>query len=163
MFELLVNTVHSMSLQQCLGRQRWLVECRPGLREPPIHTSTYICTITGPRVLLIQSVAAHRVLPSNTWKDKQLFSQWAGFSHTLIGSLILRDSRKSPQKNGEKHGRLLWKSASRHQTTGPKTIIQSIKVNIWHRRPSLHALCSARFSSAKFCHSGALTPEIHTG
>jgi len=29
---------------------------------------------------------------------------------------------------------------TRHQTTGPKTIIQSVKVNIWHRRPSLHAL-----------------------
>jgi len=39
-----------------------------------------------------------------------------------------RDSRKSRQKaqNGEKHGKLLWKSQkSRHQIRGPKTIMQS--------------------------------------
>jgi len=28
---------------------------------------------------------------------------------------------------------------TRHQLMGVKTIIQSIKLNIWHWRPSLHA------------------------
>ena len=60
---------------------------------------------------------------------------------------IYRDSRKSRQKmvkntadfceNRKNHGKNTAKT--RHQTTGPKTITQSIKINIWHRRPSLHA------------------------
>jgi len=61
---------------------------------------------------------------------------------------MFRDSRKSRQKmvkntaafceNRKNHGKN--KAKTPHQTTGPKTIIQSLKVNIWHRQPSLHAV-----------------------
>jgi len=61
---------------------------------------------------------------------------------------INRDSRKSRQKmakntaefceNRRNHGKNTAKTW--HQITGPKTIIQSIKFNIQHCRPSLHAV-----------------------
>ena len=87
---------------------------------------------------------------------------------TTMSLVIFRDSRKSRQKmvkntadfceNGKYHGKIT--SKTRHQITGPKTIIQSIKVNILASTTII--TCSARFSSAKFCHCGALTNSRNT-
>jgi len=41
-------------------------------------------------------------------------------------------------ENRKNHGKNTAKT--RHQITGPKTIIQSIKFNIQHCQPSLHAV-----------------------
>jgi len=54
-------------------------------------------------------------------------------------------------ENRKNHGKNTAKI--RHQITGPKTIIQSIKVNIWHRQPSLHAVQS--FLLQNFVNCGA--------
>ena len=73
--------------------------------------------------------------------------------------LMVRDSRKSRQKNGKKHGWLWWKSQKSLQKHGikaqPKDHYTVYKIQ--HLALSTIITCSARFSSVKFCHCGALT------
>jgi len=54
-------------------------------------------------------------------------------------------------ENRKNHGKNAVKS--RHQITGPNTIIQSIKFNIQHCRPSLHAV-QGQARTQKFLRGG---------
>jgi len=62
-------------------------------------------------------------------------------------------------ENRKNHGKITAKT--RHQITGPKTIIQSIKVNIWHQRPSLHAVQGFLLQNFVILEH-KLTPKIHS-
>ena len=76
-------------------------------------------------------------------------------------AVIARDSRKSRQKNGKNHGKLLWKSQKSRQKHGIKLraqrpFMQSIGLTVIDDHHGI-IICSARFSSVKFCRCGALT------
>jgi len=81
-----------------------------------------------------------------------------------------RDSRKSRQKWQKKHSKLSWKSQKSRQKHGikhrPKDHYICTVYKIQRLALSAIITCSARFSSVKFCHCGALTNsrkgKIHT-
>ena len=76
---------------------------------------------------------------------------------------VSRDSRKSQQKNGKKHGKLLWKLQKSRQNHGKDTASNHGPKHHYtvYKTQDLALTtimtCSARFSSVKFCRCGALT------